>query len=175
MLHVITGQISHLTDECTPYFSLLSFTLSCEFPSQFFLPLSPLPSSMFLSFTLTASLSPWILLSFSLHFSQQLSPLCTILQSHSNTLCIWRIQKTISCILTSELQHQFDTLQNVSMFFSAGPKICKNTFSITDLERILAWWDPHEPDLSKLTLYTEFTALINQHFNLWLYVFSLAS
>lgn len=54
-------------------------------------------------------------------------------------------------------------------------RMCKNTFSTTDLERILAWWDPHKPDLSKLTLYTEFTALVNQHFNLWLYIFSLAS
>lgn len=46
----------------------------------------------------------------------------TILQSNSHTLCTWRIQKTFSCISTSELQHQFDTLQNVSMFFSEGPK-----------------------------------------------------
>lgn len=83
----------------------------------------------FLSFTLTASLSPWILLSFSLHFSQQLSPLWYLLLSCWNftppsslilTHSVYEeSKKTISCI---ELQHQFDTLQNVSMFFSAGPK-----------------------------------------------------
>ncbi len=125
------------------------------------LPLSPLPSSMFLSFTLTASPHPESY-SFSLHFSQQLSPLCTILQSHS----AFRPQ-SYSISLTPS--------RTSPCFSLRVQKMCKNTFSITDLERILAWCDPHEPDLSKLTLYTEFTALINQHFNLWLYVFSLAS
>ncbi len=157
MLHVITGQISHLTDECTPYFSLLSFTLSCEFPSPFSI-------TLFYVFVVHSHglTSPWILLSFSLHFSQQLSPLCTILQSHS----AFRPQ-SYSISLTPS--------RTSPCFSLRVQKMCKNTFSITDLERILAWCDPHEPDLSKLTLYTEFTALINQHFNLWLYVFSLAS
>ncbi len=139
------------------------------------LPLSPLPSSMFLSFTLTASphpesYSPFLFISVSsfLHCA----PSSSLILTHS----VYEESKKQSAAFRPQSYSISLTPSRTSPCFSLRvQKMCKNTFSITDLERILAWWDPHEPDLSKLTLYTEFTALINQNFNLWLYVFSLAS
>lgn len=135
-------------------------------PIPIFLPLSPLPS-FFLLFTLTPLVLPWTLLSFSLHFKHQHSPLWYLLLS----CCYF----TPSCILNFNFKITASVWLPTCFFPPSGSKECAKTFSTTYLERILAWWDPHKPDLNTLTLYTEFTALVNQHFTLWLYIFSLTS
>lgn len=150
-----------------PLFSPFFFTL-LWIPHPNFPPSFSLPFFFFChSHALSLALNPALFSSF------QSSAFSTVVPSPGLLLLSTILQLRFDLRITASFLTRSRKSPCFFFFCLWIQRMCKNTFSTTDMESVLAWWCPCKPDLNKLTLYTEFTALLNQHFNLWLYIFSL--